>query len=190
MPGRYKVTDTTRIGHVETKQFLASLATKKELTTYPSRRLADYLNKQFVIAFERTCMTNIPDLDNDLKEYGQEEADTGIVLHAIDVCKRDPFTELTISCSNTDVLLILLNYLSDQLPSTTTFKTTHHQYNLHLIYEKFTPRVCTALLRFRVMAGGGYTGKFNGFTKKTFWDTLVQSTDDTLDAFIHWGPLI
>ena len=78
-------------------------------------------------------MTNIPDLDNDLKEYGQEEADTGIVLHAIDVCKRDPFTELTISCSNTDVLLILLNYLSDQLPSTTTFKTTHHQYNLHLI---------------------------------------------------------
>ena len=148
------------MSHLETKQFL-------------TRRLAGYLNKEFVIAFERTCVTNIPDLDSDLKEYGQEEADTGIVLHATDVCKRDPFTELTISCSYTDVRLILLNYL-DQLPSTTTFKTTHHQYNLHSIYEKFTPPVCIALLGFLAMTGSDQTGKFNGFTKKTCWDTFDQ----------------
>ena len=86
------------------------MTTKNELNTYLSRRLAGYLNKKLVIAFERTCVTNILDLDSDLKEYGQKEADTGIVLHAIDVCKRDPFTEFTISCSDTDVLLILLNY--------------------------------------------------------------------------------
>ena len=87
MPVHYKVTDATRIRHLETKQFLVSVATKKELTTYVSRRLAGYLKKEFVIAFERTCVINIPDLDSDLKEYGQEEADAGIVLHAIDVCK-------------------------------------------------------------------------------------------------------
>ena len=114
----------------ERKQFLASVATKKELTTYLSRKLAGYLNKEFVIAFEKTCVTNIPDFDSDLKEYGQEEADTGIVLHIIDVCKRDPFTELTISYSDTDVLLILLNYF-DQLPSTTTcaqfMRNLHHE---------------------------------------------------------------
>ena len=149
------------------------MATKKELTTYLLPRFAGYLNKKFVIAFERTCVTNIPGLDSDLKEYGQEEADTGVVLHAMDVCKRDPFTELTISCSDTDVLLILPNYF-DQLPSTTTFKTTHHQCNLHSIYEKFTPRVCTALLGFHAMTGNDQTGKFNGFTKKTWWDTFVH----------------
>ena len=98
LPVYYKVTDTTRIRYLETKQFLASVATKKELTTYLSRGLAGYLNKEFVIAFERTCLTNIPDLDSDLKEYGQEEADTGIVLHLIDVCKRDSPIELTICC--------------------------------------------------------------------------------------------
>ena len=49
--------------------------------------MAGYLNKKIVIAFERTCVTNIPDLDSDLNEYGQEEADTGIVLHEIDLCK-------------------------------------------------------------------------------------------------------
>ena len=114
--------------------------------------MTGYLNKEFVIAFERKCVTNIPDLDSDLKEYGKEE--TGIVLNA-----RDPFTELTLSCSDTDVLLILLNYF-DQLPSTTTFKQTHHQYNLHSIYEKFTPRVCTALLGFHIRTGSDQTSKF------------------------------
>ena len=34
-----------------------------KLSTYLSRRLAGCLNKEFVIAFERTCVTNIPDLD-------------------------------------------------------------------------------------------------------------------------------
>ena len=85
------------------------MATKNELNTYLSRRLAGYLNKELVIEFERTCETSILDLNSDLKEYGQKEADTGI-LHAIDVCKRNLFTEFTISCSDTDVLLILLNY--------------------------------------------------------------------------------
>ena len=84
------------------------------------------------------------------------------------------------------MLLILLNYF-DQLPSTTTFKTTHHQYNLHPIYEKFTPPVCTALLGFHAMTGSGQTCKFNSFTKKTCLDTFVQSTDDIFDAFIHLG---
>ena len=113
------------------------MTAKKEFTTYRSRKLAGYLDKEFANAFERTCVTNIPDPDSDLKEYGQEEADTGMVLHVIDVCKRDPFTVLTISCSDTNVLLILLNYF-DQLPCTTTFKTTHYRYNLRSIYDKFT----------------------------------------------------
>ena len=87
-----------------------------------------------------------------LKTSGQEEADTGIVLHAIDVCRRDPFSELTISCSDTDVLLILLNYF-EQLPSTAIFKTTEHCYNLRQIFERFTPRVCKALLGFHEITG-------------------------------------
>ena len=43
-----------------------------------------------MISFERTCLTNIPDLDVGLNEYAQEEADTGIVLHPVDICKQDP----------------------------------------------------------------------------------------------------
>ena len=84
------------------------------------------------------------------------------------------------------MLLILLNYFN-QLPSKTTFKPSHHQYNLRSVYEKFTPRVNTALLGFFAMTGSDQTGIFNGFTKKTCRDTFVQSTDNILDAFVHLG---
>ena len=35
------------------------------------------------------------------------------------------------------------------------------------------------------MTRSDQTGKFNGFTKKTCWETLVQSTDDILDLLIQ-----
>ena len=54
--------------------------------------------KDFVVVFDRSCFSNLADLEESRKTYGQEEADTGIVLHAIDVCRVDPFSGLTISC--------------------------------------------------------------------------------------------
>ena len=125
-PVHYKVTDSTRIRHLE---FLTSIETKRELTRYLADKLAADLEKDFVAVFDRSRFSNLADLEESLKTYGQEEADTGIVLHAIDVCSRDPFSELTISCLDTNVLLILLSYF-EQLPSTTIFKTTERCYNL------------------------------------------------------------
>ena len=103
----YKATDSTRIRHLETKKFLASMETKRELTRYLADKLVADLEKYFLVLFDRSCFSNLVDLEDSLKTYGQEKADTGIVLHAIDECRRDPFSELTINCSDTDVLLIL-----------------------------------------------------------------------------------
>ena len=45
------------------------------------------------------------DLDQDLSDHNNEEADTLIILHALDVTKRDPFSDLVVYCSDADVLL-------------------------------------------------------------------------------------
>ena len=103
------------------------------------------------------------------------------------MCRRDPFIELTISCSDTDVLLILLNYF-EQLPSTTIFKTTEHCYNLRQIFERFTPQVCKALLGFHAFTGSDQTGKFIGFSKRSCWEIFTSSKNETLNAFIDLGP--
>lgn len=185
-PVHYKVKDSTRICHLETKKFLASIETERELTRHLADKLVADLEKYFVVVVDRTCFSNLADLNESLKIYGQEEADTGIVLHAIDVCKRDPFSELTISCPDTDVLLILLNYF-DQLPSTTVFKTTEHRYNLRYIFEQFTPWVCKALLGFHAFTGSDQTGKFYGYSKRSCWEIFKSATNEMINAFINLG---
>ena len=75
--------------------------------------------KDYVVVFDKTVLTNIADLDNNLRNYNHEEAHTGIVLHALDVSKRGPFSELVVFSSDTDVLL----HYFDKLSSSTIFKT-------------------------------------------------------------------
>lgn len=122
----FKVIDTAIIFDSETKHFLASVKTKKELTIDFAHKPAIDLEKDLGIVFERTCLTILPDLDENLKIFEKIEADTGIFLHAMDVCRKDPFSELTISCSDSDVLLIPLTYF-ERLPGTAVFKTTVHR---------------------------------------------------------------
>ena len=106
---RYKVTDKTNIEHLTTKQFLANTETKNDLSMYLAGKVDIHLsNLDYVVVYGNTCITNMINLNETLFDYNQEEADTGIVFQVFDVSERDPFTNLVISCSDTDVLLILL----------------------------------------------------------------------------------
>ena len=106
---RYKVTDKTNIEHLTPKQFLANTETKNDLSMYLAGKVDIHLsNLDYVVVYGNTCITNMINLNETLFDYNQEEADTGIVFRVFDVSKRDLFTNLVISCSDTDVLLILL----------------------------------------------------------------------------------
>ena len=180
----YKVSDATKIGHLESKQLLSSINTKNE---YLSKQTAHQLEKDYVIVYGKSCLTNLPDLDQELRtNYTHEEADTGIVLHALDVSKRDQCSELVISCSDTDVLLILLHYF-DNLASITIFKTAEHEYILRTIHEHLRPNNCKALLGFHAISGCDQTGKFPGFAKKSCWETFMTSPIEVLNALASLG---
>ena len=124
---RYKVTDKTNIEHLTTKQLLVNIETKNDLTMFLAEKVEIYLNNlDYVVVYgniwKHTCTR---------KHY--LEADTGIVLHALDVSERDPFTDPVISCSDTDVLLILLFYHED-LCSSCIFKTRNND----IKFKQFT----------------------------------------------------
>ena len=57
-----------------------------------------------------------------------------MMLDALGVSRNDPLTELVVSCSDTNVLLILLKHFED-LPCCITFKTSHHKYELQKIHK-------------------------------------------------------
>ena len=103
--------DDTFISNLKTKEFLSSAKTKEELTIYLGEKLIrEFLrqNKQFVVVYDNKCETNISNFDNHLRVHCHGEADTFIVLHGIDVAKRDSFQELYINCCDIDVFLLLL----------------------------------------------------------------------------------
>ena len=81
--------------------------------------------------YGNTCITNMMNLKETLLDYNQEEADTGIVLHALDVSERDSFTDLVIPCSDTNVFLILLFYY-ENLCSSCIFKTRKNEFKLQM----------------------------------------------------------
>ena len=95
----------------------------------------------YVSVYSKTCDTNIPDLDPALSNHNQEEADTSIVLYAIDVTRQNPFSDLTISCSYGDIQLILLHYFDD-LCSLTVFGRREHEMPLQIFAYKLDSNVC------------------------------------------------
>ena len=96
----YKASDTTRISHFSTKPFLTS-----NKTEHLSKKLPQY-TKEYVIVYGNSVLTNVVNLDEQLYNYTQEESNTGIVLHAIDVTKRDPLIKSVDMCSGIDFLLL------------------------------------------------------------------------------------
>ena len=174
------------IGPLKTKGFLSAILTKIELTEYLSKKLNDALTLDFEVVYSNCCLTNISSFNRELFGYNQEEAITGIVLHALDVSKSDPLTELVISSSDTDVLLILLNYFED-INGCTIYKTFHHEYYLREIHESLKTGIIKALLGFHAFSGCDQTGKFHGYGRKSCWQTFLRSSGNVLDAFGRLG---
>ena len=111
--------------------------------------------------------------------YGHEEADTGIVLHAIAISTRNTFTDLSVVCDDTDVLLILLRYFGDLSFLSTIL--------LRLIDEVLGRDVCEALLEFHALTGCDQTGKFYGDSKLSCWQTFLSSPPDVIETFQNLG---
>ena len=129
--------DETKIDDLETESFLSSIETNNDLIKYLINKLANVFSERsirYVTVYGSTCDTDIQDLDPTLFDHSQEDADTSIILHAIDVTQRNSFSDLVIRCSDTDVLLILLYYF-DELCSTTIFSTNEDDMPLQPLTE-------------------------------------------------------
>ena len=105
---QYKIEDDNDIESITSEKFLSRFNKERNLTKYLSCKIAQVFSaamKRYVVAYNSTAESNI------------EEA----VLHSIDVAKRNPFCQLYVACSDTDVLLLLL-YFYPQICNNTIFQ--------------------------------------------------------------------
>ena len=148
------------------------------------------LTSRYVVVYDTICESNIDRFNDDLLEHGHEEADTLMILHALDVSSSDPFKEVTVSSPDTDVFLLLL-YFYPRLCNITLFQTGTKR-NLRTInvgsaYEAIGTKQATALLGFHSFTGCDFTSKFNGKSKASCWRCFIEADDDILEAFQYLG---
>ena len=174
------------------KQLLAHINTKQALTEY----LADYtLNvlkdtKSVAITFSKQTKTNIQGFNLDLANHDHEEADTLLVLHAIDVGKSNPFQECIVVSLDKDVFLLLVHYY-EQLPNSTGFRTgsgkNEPTISVQRCFEALGSKRAEAILGFHVLTGCDQIGRFSGKSKSSWWQEFLKCNEDALIALAKLG---
>ena len=71
---------------------------------------------RFLITYAKITETNIPKMSLELTNYDHEEAETLLILHALDVTKYNAFKECIVLSPDTDVFLLLI-YSYKSLPN-------------------------------------------------------------------------
>ena len=91
--------DDTVIAKLETHEFLPHIKTKHELTIYLSEKLMaafEEAGQKYAIVYDTNIVINIINFNQSLLSHSQEEADTLIIPHCLDIAKCDPYQELYI----------------------------------------------------------------------------------------------
>ena len=118
-----KIEDDTNIENITSEKFLSLVNTKRDFIKRLSCKIAQVFSaaeKRYIVAYSITAESSIVHFPDELKFHPHEEADTLIVLQSIDVAKSNPFCQLYVACSDTDVLLLLL-YFYPQICNNTIF---------------------------------------------------------------------
>ncbi|KAK3746101.1 hypothetical protein QZH41_015518, partial [Actinostola sp. cb2023] len=103
-PVYYRITESTHISKVSLKKLVSHTKTKAELTTFLAKNVkqrAEASGRQIVVAWGTVCEATHKDMGHLHSDH--EEADTKMILHAIDAT-ADGATDLSIHSPDTDVL--------------------------------------------------------------------------------------
>ena len=185
-PIYYRITDSTHIAKVPMKKLLAHSKTKGELTTFLAKNVKDNANgRQVVVAWGTICEATHRDVRH--LRSTQEEADTKIILHALDASAQGA-TQLSIYSPDTDVLVLALRRYPD-LCSNSCFVTgtgsSRRVINLKSIADALGPTKSAALPAFHALTGADVTGSFSGKGKATCWDEFDNASTPILQALAN-----
>ena len=109
----------------------------------------------------------------------QEEADTRILLHISDA-KRCGFERIMVRCRDTDVLVLLIHFFSDILPTELWMcagtKEKKRFIPVHSVVPAGIPDVlCKFLPGFHALTGCDTTSQFAGHGKTSAWKTFKET---------------
>ena len=172
------------------KKLLSHTKTKDKLCKYLAhktiKKFADS-EKVIVAAYNTNVLSNRPGFEN--LSSTQEEADTKIILHANRAAKNGSAV-IDIHSPDTDVFILALRRVLELAPNTSFVTGTgsnKRSISLNSIHKTLGSSVTNALPGFHAFSGCDQTGKFAGKGKSVFWKTLMNASEETLQAFSNLG---
>lgn len=186
----YHITDSTSISHVSMKSLLAHTKTKDNITTYLAEKMTKHgqkNRKHVVVAWRDQAKGTHRDVTH--LASTQEEADTKIILHAVDATANGA-TSVRIHSPDTDVLVLAIRRFPSFCRDTSFVTGTgEHRRVIQLepIYKALGPNKAAALPGFHAFSGADITGRFVGKGKPTCWKVFKELDVDTLNAFALLG---
>lgn len=184
----YEVSDKTQL-KVPLRKFLSNVTNKDRLTSYlGSKTLSHFRNseKAVVVATKDGAKSNILDVEH--LNSDQEEADTLLILHAIDAARR--VDEVHISSPDTDVVVLALQKLPVINSKVCVLLGTGQKRRnvlLQPIYNALGRQKADGLLGFHALTGSDTTGRIVGKGKATCWKAYTNANEHIWTAFSQLG---
>ena len=186
----YRITSSTHIAKVTMKKLLSHANTKNELAEYFAQKTLEHAEQngtRVVVAYGCECKGNKKDMS--YLKSDQEEADTKIVLHALDATTNGA-TEIRIHSPDTDVFILSLRRYPD-LCQNTVFVTgkgqNHRVIKLQPIVHALGPSKTAALPAFHALTGADNTGSFSNKGKPVCWRVFNEASEDLICALSQLG---
>ena len=186
----YRVTDSTHIAKGTMKRLLSHERTKMELTEYLSAKMiqrSECMGKNVIVAWGCNCQGTHLDVVH--LRSSQEEADTKIILHAVDASSRGA-TEINIHSPDTDVFVLALRRYP-QLCSDVRFVTgtgqRHRVIHLKHVVQALGSTKVAALPGLHALSGADITGSSAGKGKTTWWKTFMKADEEKISALANLG---
>ena len=183
------VTDNTNIERVTLKNFLSNEKTKSDLTMYFAKKfIAHYAGKvAHVFAIAQNKLLNETNQISNIT-FKHNEADTLLIWFSI-FCKIRYGDDISIDiiCSDTDVLLLLLNF-AEQIPCHTVMITASYSFPINILYKALGKQICEGLLSLHALTGSDKTGKFSGKGKVTWFHKFLRYGD--IDFYVQMKSFV
>ena len=170
------------------KSFLSSQKTKHHLTLYLAGRLmraASCFSSDIVVSTSERVQSSHQDMSH--LKTSQEEADTIVILHAVDLAKRG--MNITIFSLDTDVFILALSRTEElgDVVFLTGNKSKRRSIHLQDIVIKLGEPKARALPGFHAFTGSDVCGKFSGKGKISCWQTFCKAPQNVIDSFTKLG---
>ena len=187
----YKITVDAVIDKITMKDLLSCSQNKETLAIFLAAQLIECKKDSqttYVVTSKADCMASNSLPIQHLRSE-QEEADTRMLLHALDATQRGA-TSITIQSPDTDVLVLTLWVYKRLCPDTTVIVGTggkRRSIPLGPLYEAVGEELVKALPGFHAFSGCDQTGTISGKSKVSCWNTLKKAERSVLDAFSSLG---